>query len=344
MLLKSQTLKHPAGIGNLVRYIFKEQSRYTDKKGKEFIHAHNIEKSDIDGYIQQFKENLKALEQSRSRVQMYHYLLSWNPDDKEKLNTTILRQSTRKFISLLNDKGQFLSVAHGKDTGHVHIHILAAGLELGRNKALRVNKQHFSDIQQTLQDYEKFHFPFLNSTVNYGKKEKERTQLPHTEYEMGRYKRTSKKHKLRNDIQKTAQQAESKAAFLQLLQDQNIHAYYRNSKLAGFKDPTSGRKYRIKTLQLEETLKRVDKSTEKNKQQKNDIDPSTIKHEPQEKIVDKSTAPAREQDQPQYQEVMGDIQQARTIAREREQAEQSQEHARGGRQPQGREQEQDQGR
>jgi hypothetical protein len=319
MLIKSLTLKRPSGIGNLVRYLFDDEKKYIDQKGEELVYRYNMLKGGVESYINQFKENLQSIQDQKGRVQLYHFILSFAPESTRHLNAKKLRQITRKFIKQHSQgTGMYLGVAqeHGDENPHTHIHLLCAGLGIGNKKALRLNKQRFSEVQQVMQNHIKERYPELSaSLVNYGLAEKERDEVTQTEYEIKKKGRTSKKNALKQQIESIALQSSCKEEFESLMKEANIQPYLRNGKLTGYKDPSSDRKYRISTLKLEPVLQTIELKKEVHNQTKNDVHHTTPKQE------DPIHFKTIESQQPQYNDVMNELEEIRQLSEEQDREE-----------------------
>jgi hypothetical protein len=319
MLIKSLTLKRPSGIANLVRYIFDDEKKYIDEQGQELVYRYNMLKGDVESYINQFKENLQSIQDQKGRVQLYHFILSFAPESTRHLNAKKLRQITRKFIGQHSQgTGMYLGVAqeHGDETPHTHIHLLCAGLGIGNKKALRLNKQRFSEVQQVMQNHIKERYPELSaSLVNYGLAEKELEQTTQTEYEIKRKGRTSKKQALKQQIESIALQSSCKEEFERLMKEANIQPYLRNGKLTGYRDPQSDRKYRISTLKLQPILATLELKMEEQKVIENDVHHTTSREE---QPVHHKT---KEAQQPQYSEVIKELEEIRQLSEEQDRQE-----------------------
>lgn len=320
MLIKSLTLKNHAGIGNLVRYLFDDEKKYIDEKGDDLVYRYNMLKGGVESYINQFKESIESIKDQKGRVRLYHFILSFAPQSTKHLNAKKLRQITRKFIGQHSQgRGMYLASAqhHGTENPHTHIHLLCSGLALGNRKALRLNKQRFSEVQQEMQGYIKARFPELSpSIVNYGFAEKEREKVTQTEYEIKRKGRTSKKQALKEQIELLASQSNSPEEFQAKLKEANIQPYSRNGKLTGYQDPSSNRKYRITTLKLEPALQILNLKKEVQENREEPINRKTL--EPQQDVHRKTNPKLQH---PQYADVMSELEEIRQLSEERDQDE-----------------------
>lgn len=194
------------------------------------------------------------------------------------------------------------------------MHLLCSGLDISEKKSLRLNKQHFSEVQQEIQGYIKTRFQELSdSIINYGYAEKQLNQVSQTEYEIKKKGRISKKELFKKQIEQLVLQSNSSEEFQEKLSKSNIKAYFRKGKLTGYLDPTSNRKYRIATLKLEPALETLELKSKASEEVGIHVQRKT--QEPIQEVYRK-TNPEREHSQ--YDDVMSELEEIRRLSEERD--------------------------
>ena len=351
MIIKSLSLKSKPHIGNLIRYIQKQEAQYINKKTrKPFEYTYNMNPGETERYIQEFQNMVEPINHLHHRVKLRHFVISFSGKDRDKINADVLRKTTRKFIGLYNKKAKYLTTAHA-DKAHIHLHVLCSGLEIAKNKSTRIQKDAFSELQQNMQLWQRKYFPELSaSLINYGHKErsKSKTNPKQTEFEIKKRQRTSKKSQLIDQLHELDKACETKEELLERIKDaEGLDVYSRNGKLTGI--ISNGRKYRFKTVLMDHLLEPVQRRTKNKQVEKQKVQRTTPEQEKpviqttntqkeieQEQPENQENQVPTEQEAPQYQEALSEIQNVREAARNREQ---QHEQACGGRAGRGAEQE-----
>lgn len=173
MIVKNLTRKK-TGTGQLVRYIFRyilkeEKQAPVKESSSPFIITHNVRSKSVDGYIQEFKENLLRRTFKRSdQTIIHHTILSWSHKDAPHINDNLLRDIATQFIKLRGENNLFVGTKH-VDRKHTHLHIAVSGNQIN-GRSSRLSKQTFTELKLSLDAYQKQHYPELaNSLPEHGR-------------------------------------------------------------------------------------------------------------------------------------------------------------------------------
>lgn len=168
MILKNLTRKK-TGTGQLVRYIFRyilnEEKQASDQQSNSpFIITHNIRNKSVEGYIQEFKDNLLNRTYKRAdQTIIHHTILSWSHKDAPQITDSMLRDIGAQFIKLRGENNLFVGTKH-VDRQHTHIHFAVSGNQLN-GRSSRLSKQAFTELKLTLDAYQKHRYPELVNSL-----------------------------------------------------------------------------------------------------------------------------------------------------------------------------------
>ena len=224
-----------------------------------FSNANNREE-----VIKEFLENSEYLKNSRGKNYLYHEIISLKKNDLSvDEQKVILEDLAFKYLSLRAENHLGLMALH-LDKEHIHIHLMISSNRILENKRTRLSKKKFHDIQQQIERYTNQNYPQLEPTSHY-LRDKISQKEKQTEQEL-KHKRgkTTKKDQLKTLLKEAFKKANSTTFLKNHFQYLNIEFYIRGKTTGVIFE---NKKYRLKTLGLEElyfrTLKRLDKKNER---------------------------------------------------------------------------------
>lgn len=252
---------------------FRQLLRYInepEQKGRRAI-LHNLRSTfDYPPQIEaEFLENARHIRnQPRNGVVLYHEIIAIAEADRDKVTEEMLVDLAREYLqrrapnALAYAKAQF-------NTASPHVHILISGNQIESAKKLRLERKQFDQIKREMEAYQIEKYPQLSHSIVYGKqqhKAHDRPRLTNPEAERTRRVRHSqqrqptRKEDVRKRLLYCLNQAENEFRLLELLKAAQFRPYIQG-KTPGVIDTSTGRKYRLKTLGLDqegqETVKRL---------------------------------------------------------------------------------------
>lgn len=241
MIIKNLTYKNKRSFRNVVEYVLKEAD-----KDKPILMTRYIKSREPESIIKQFHYNEQLRNyKTRKSVLLNMDILSFHPDNAEFLTDKVLKDLTRKYVSLKCPKSQSISVIHREKTNHVHVHIVYPHLEYKTGKGIRISKSRYAEIKNELEDYQRERYPELvKSEIDHSKK---RAHIKQQEQAM-LHQRGEKSVKMRiiEKLKQAYSLAKSKTHFYQLVQEMDYELYERNGVVVGLRH--HNKKYRFRTL------------------------------------------------------------------------------------------------
>jgi hypothetical protein len=266
MVIKSMSRKSPTFF-QLIAYI----SREGRAEGPPVLHNLNADGQDPNKINRAFMQNAKGCPPRKNGVVLYHEILSLSPEDRPCATPEILAELAERYLSLRAPRAMAYGRVHFDQ--NPHIHLIISGNLRGQAKKLRLSRQAFSSVKRELEAYQKQHYPELSRSIVFDNaKEKAREVKEKKEAsgkmirkpsEQERKKRLvkqgrgvpSQKKSLRRHVIEALTGAGSPEIFTARLAQRNIRLYERGGRLAGIVE--NGKKYRFRTLDLEETLRKA---------------------------------------------------------------------------------------
>lgn len=245
MIIKSLSRKSNAGqlITYALRYVTHEKQNSKYKDDATLILRHNLRSRSVKGYIKEFKENESyRLYKRKDSVVLFHDVISFAPPDKEKITPEILKDISKKYISLRGNNCLFLIVRH-QEKKHEHLHCIVSGVSASGYSA-RISKQKFRHLKIELEKFQQEKFPtLLRSVINHEKpRQKSKVEIVQTVKQV----RQTDKQILLKALEENYTAASSPDDFLKRLKEQAYVPYFRNNRLQGL--TIAGRKFRLDRL------------------------------------------------------------------------------------------------
>jgi hypothetical protein len=244
MVIKSLGNKSKASFGNLLSYVTRAKAALKDDKGKVILLKYNISGRTIAELKTAFLENEANRRYDRKGVNVsYQDIISFDPKDTPLLTVAMLEDITEHYLQLRGEACVAVAAYHS-DKKHQHVHVILGGVECGSGKAIRVSKERFKEIKESLQRYQQERYPALVSIVNHGKRDVARRS--ENEYQLkARTGKASRKDGIKEIMQKAFEQSLSLKEFYQNISKGGLNTYERNGRITGIAD---NRHYRFGTL------------------------------------------------------------------------------------------------
>lgn len=251
----------------VIRYILQEQ------KEQGVVIKHNIRGYHFTDWIRQFEDNENTYRSRRRKNStiLTHEIMSFAKEDAEHISYTVLEDLARKYIELRGVNGIYIALPHF-DTQHYHIHFCVSGIEYRSRKTMRMSKKRFTETKMRIQEYQMEHYPELTkSVVWHGRGDK--MYVRDGEYWVQKRGKRSRRGYVREILLKMLSTVLDIQDFRSILDTTELTLYERGGKVYGV--IYKGKKYRFKTLGLENKLNILNKnrsisdSMEKRKEIKN---------------------------------------------------------------------------
>ncbi len=253
--------RNEPSFGQLVRYINKPQ-----EKGVQEV-FHNLSVDGREDHLQviedKFIQNNQYAPTRTNGVTMYHDVISLSAHDQKHVTEEILLDIGRKYLEIRAPQSMGYCRVHF-DKGNTHLHVMISGNEVRSKTKARVSKARLRAIKRELEAYQREQYPELeNSRVQHGAKsaaEKARNPILHEkgrgEGESHRRHQSvgggkSEKARVFALVQESIRGANNETDIAERLERVGL-TIYRRGKTVGVLDTSTKKKYRLKTLGLEE--------------------------------------------------------------------------------------------
>ena len=245
MLIKSKTHKYSPGIFKyLIEYVYSDKGAASFEKNPCFFN--NLYGNDPQEITAEFEAN-DAFRKPSNSVCLHHIILSFSPEDSDKITDEILHDLAQKFIQLRGDKGLVFGRVH--NSTHKHLHLIFSSNEYRSEKSIRISRNEFANIQLELEKYQQEKYPFLSkSLVKLGRDKSQEKPRGLSEVEKKMQERGVKLRKTSHKAQILAflNQSNHTTEFYDMLQKNGFKLYERKGKIIGIIAP-SGRRYKFTT-------------------------------------------------------------------------------------------------
>jgi len=280
VIIKSMSRKE-ASFSQLYDYISNGQSK-GDEKYNQYYNTFSF---DRNGVINEFNTNSSLLNKRKNGNYLYHEIISLKSSESlsKDRQKEILNDVVEKYIQERSNNCLVFGGLHDEKEHNLHYHLMISANEINKNSRYRLNKKQFSDIKKSIENYVIERYPELNQEklINaennkYSEKQNE------TEYK----KRTGKKTKRENvkeRLRTAFNKIKSKNEFDTELEYEGLKYYIRGDNI-GFIDLSDGKKYRLKTLELNDEFNSLKNKLE-NKKPEKDFDNAQSDYTPYKETI-----------------------------------------------------------
>ncbi len=250
-------------FGQLLAYI-----TIPERVGAAIAHNLTSDTDDIPSVHREFLDNYRYLPARKNGNVLYHEILSFSDLDQKDVTPSIVEELTLKYLDLRAPFALAYAQAHF-ETDCPHVHIMISANKAGSHRRLSLSRAKFARVKRDLEQYQQDRFPFLEHSVVLDRSRKQRNQgrrIRQRRNESERDRRLTKqqckdpsrKQQIRDLVAEQLVVARSANGFALRLKVLGLQLYRRGKKF-GVQDFTacsdtsiSGRRYRLKTLGLED--------------------------------------------------------------------------------------------
>jgi len=215
-----------------------------------------IKQEYLKNYFQYSKKRKNA-------VVCSHEIISPHPKDAREVTAEKLYDLAREYMRLRAPNALGFFQVHLKADGEErpHAHLLISGNEIGSSKQISLRKKEYQKVKQTLKRYTREKYPELKHAFVFQKDHQlkkeflnEQSKRKHQEKQISiRMKKPTRTQELKETLEQGFNIAKTQKEFDQFLEKQGL-VKYKRGKHHGIID-SKGKKYRLKTLGLDETYK-----------------------------------------------------------------------------------------
>lgn len=256
MIIKSMSRKHRT-FSQLYHYMKDGSSRSSEYD----YFSHNIYSRKDQDIIDEFVANSRKVKARKNGNYLFHEVIAITKSkqltleqEKERLFDIV-----RKYVDMRCKNNLVAGYMHDEKDINVHFHLMISSNELDAFKNLRLTKFDFDKAKKQLERYVIEKYPELEQDIIMNakaeqKKSRESNKAAEVKRKGGRLEKKEHMVKTLNSIFSNSCSMDD---YFKLLEQQNFEMYNRGSAI-GFINKTDGKKYRLKTLALEEQFKQVD--------------------------------------------------------------------------------------
>lgn len=241
---------------------FKQLIDYLDKDENLDRHTWNMyaDKLCKEEVVNEFMQNAEYIKEAKGRVFMYHEVLSLEKNELDfKRQKEILFDLANEYVKQRASEHLVYGSVHN-DTHNLHIHLIISSNKAFANKRTRLSKNQFASIQSDIQNYKNISYKELNRTSHYKKtKDLSKSRQKEQEIKHQRNKQTTKEY-IKENLQKIFDNTTSKE-YLHNAMKSESYAFYSRGKTTGIK--YNGKSYRLKTLGMDDSYRKVLNRVEK---------------------------------------------------------------------------------
>ena len=232
--------RHSPSYSSLINYILKDG----ENKRSE-IFTQNLLSDSIDGWTKEFILNESYRKNTRfDQLYLYHEILSFNSEDKDKLSTEIINDIAREYMKLRGNESVILGGLH-KDKEHIHLHFCVSALKFRIGKSNRLSKAELLKLKNEIQLFHKQKYPEISkSSPNHGSGKSYQTNK-----QWYKEQRNQLKEQIENKVRSYFEKSSSRNEFLELLRDENLYYYERKGIPTGIE--YENMKFRFSRLGIE---------------------------------------------------------------------------------------------
>lgn len=244
MIIKSMSRKVPS-FGQLIGYIDRDDDAQT------YTLRHNLMGRDQDHIRTEFETNGSLLQKRKNGVYLYHEIISisraegLSPEDQKDR----LYDIAQTYVDARCPENMVYGGLHADKDHSYHMHLMISSNRAGDAKRLRLTKAQFREIQIQTERHVLEKYPELEQKVAMEKQSDHGRKKGEAELE----RRTGKRPKREEVLERVTvafDQSQDKQTLLDALGRENLELYIRGKTL-GVIDHESGKKHRLKTLDLE---------------------------------------------------------------------------------------------
>jgi hypothetical protein len=255
MIIKSMSRK-TASFSQLVNYLNKGRIA-----NDFYAFRHNIYSHKPYYIVKEYQENYRNLKRQKNSNALYHEIISL----KYQNNLTVeeqremLKDLLERYVQVRANNNMVYGVIH-EQRNQIHCHLVISSNEVASERNKRLSRKEFAEVKSGLWDYASVKYPKLEIERNASRKARAKTKVVDNEVQFK--KRTGKKsgrELVKERLETIFLRSKNPQEFVRILREEKIQIYQRG-KVFGFLDEVTGRKYRLRTLELEREFAKMDSS------------------------------------------------------------------------------------
>jgi len=244
MIIKSMSRKVPS-FGQLLEYIDRDvgQEAYTIR--------HNLAGRKHQSIRAEFERNGELLRKRKNGNYLFHEIISITrakglTPEQQKAR---LQEIAQEYINARCPDSLAYGGLHQDKDHSYHMHLMISANRVGEEKRQQLSKHQFRQIQVKLEEHVLQHYPELEQKLAIGKRSDRGRSKGEAELER-RTKSRPKREEILERVQQAFDASNNRDSLLEAFGHHNLELYVRGKTL-GVIDHETGKKHRLKTLDLE---------------------------------------------------------------------------------------------
>lgn len=248
MIIKSMSRKVPS-FGQLIGYIDREDGH--EVGAGDFQLRHNVMGRDQDRIREEFEANGALLRKRKNGVYLYHEILSITRAIglEAEVQKERLMEIARPYVEARCPDNLVYGGLHEDKDHSFHMHLMISANRVGETGRMRLTKAQFREIQVQLERHVLQAYPELEQKVAIDKRSDRNRSKVEAELERRTGKR-SKREEVLERVQSAFEASTDRQSLLDALGREGLELYVRGKNL-GVVDHESGKRHRLKTLDLD---------------------------------------------------------------------------------------------
>ncbi|MBR8842402.1 hypothetical protein [Pseudoalteromonas sp. JC3] len=274
MIIKSKSRK-VANFDQLYDYMKKG----AEKHDGVHVFSKNVYTHQREKILQEFFENSLLFKKRKNSVYLYHEIISITRTQSVSVEKQqdALFHIVQEYVDQRARNNLVYGYMHNDAENNIHFHLMISSNERGGTKNLRLSKHEFDRAKKHLETWTNKHYPELQQGLVINKQAGKKTSHNGAELK----KRTGKmpeRERVNKALESILVSSTNKQEFFSRLSAEHLEIYTRG-KAIGFKDTVTGRKYRLKTLGLENQFAVMSKQIELEQQHNKELKPESAQKE-----------------------------------------------------------------
>lgn len=223
--------------------------------------SHNVYSRKDEEIINEFVTNSRKVKARKNGNYLFHEVIAITKSKQLTLDQEKERlfDIVRSYVDMRCKNNLVVGYMHDEKDINVHFHLMISSNELDAFKNQRLTKFEFDKAKKQLEKYVIEKYPELEQEIIINakaktKKSRESNKAAEIKRKGGRLERKEHMVKILNSIFANSCSMQD---YFSRLEQQQLEMYNRGSAI-GFINKADGKKYRLKTLALEEQFKQID--------------------------------------------------------------------------------------
>ncbi len=210
-----------------------------------------------EAILNEFQKNSNLLPKRKNGNYLYHEIISISraKNLRETQQKQILFDVIQQYTKTRAKGCLVFGGIHDEKDHHLHFHLMISANKIGDKKRFFLRKTQFDDIKKGLELYVLGKYPQLEQKKLISKKHNKQSLNNKEQAIKRRTGKRTQKERIRDKVMVCLQKSSSQSDFEKWLQKENFEYYHRSEKTMGVINLETGKKYRIKTLGIEEEFK-----------------------------------------------------------------------------------------